>query len=122
MLSLGVTFIVTLGVFMGLLYLSACIPKEAIRENLLESAYYLEEKEDEFYFKSDGNRRTLIDNYADTIEFNIMYSVDAQHRMESLLISPFYSDNANPEYQMIDIYLDSYVINVYRGYYVVRRV
>lgn len=28
----------------------------------------------------------------------------------------------NPEYQMIDIYLDSYVINVYRGYYVVRRV
>ena len=103
MLSLGVTFIVTLGVFMGLLYLSACIPKEAIRENLLESAYYLEDKEDEFYFKSDGNRRTLIDNYADTIEWNVMYSVDAKHRMESLLISPFYSDNANPEYQMISL-------------------
>ena len=103
MLSLGVTFIVTLGVFLGLLYLSACIPKEAIRENLLESAYYLEENEDEFYHRRDNNRRTLIDNYADTIEFNIMYSVDEEHRLESLLISPFYSDNANAEYQMIYI-------------------
>lgn len=103
MLSLGVTFIVTLGVFLGLLYLSACIPKEAIRENLLESAYYLEENEDEFYHRRDNNRRTLIDNYADTIEFNIMYSVDEEHRLESLLISPFYSDNANEEYQMISI-------------------
>lgn len=102
-LSLGVTFIVTLGVFLGLLYLSACIPKEAIRENLLESAYYLEENEDEFYHRRDNNRRTLIDNYADTIEFNIMYSVDEEHRLESLLISPFYSDNANAEYQMISI-------------------
>ena len=100
---MGVTFIVTLGVLMGLLYLSACIPKEAIRENLLESAYYLEENEDEFYHRRDNNRRTLIDNYADTIEFNIMYSVDEEHRLESLLISPFYSDNANEEYQMISI-------------------
>ena len=89
-LSLGVTFIVTLGVFMGLLYLSACIPKEEIRENLLESVYYLEENEDEFYHRRDNNRRTLIDNYADTIEFNIMYSVEEEHRLESMLISPFY--------------------------------
>lgn len=94
---------VTLVSLIGLLYLSACIPKEVIRENLLESAYYLEEKEDEFYFKSSGNRRTLIDNYADAIEFNIMYSVDEEYRVESLLISPFYSDNANAEYQMISI-------------------
>ena len=102
-LSLGVTFIVTLGVLIGLLYLSACIPKEAIRENLLESAYYLEANEDEFYYRKENNRRTLIDNYADTIEFNIMYSVEEEHRLESLLISPFYSDNADEEYQMISI-------------------
>lgn len=98
-----VTFIVTLALLIGLLYISACIPKEAIRENLLESAYYMEETEDEFYHKIGENRRTLIDNYADTIEFNIMYSVDKEHRLESLLISPFYSDNANPEYQMITL-------------------
>ena len=103
MLGLVVTFVVTLTALIGLLFVSACIPKEAIRDNLLESAYYLEQKEDEFYFRKDNNRRTLIDNYADTIEFNIMYSVDAEHRLESLLISPFYSDNANAEYQMISI-------------------
>ena len=88
---------------MGLLYLSACIPKEAFRENLLESARYLEENEDEFYFTKEGNRRTVIDNYADTILYNIMYSIDDENRMTSLLISPFYSDKANQEYQMISI-------------------
>lgn len=103
LLSLGVTFVIILGVLIGLLYLSACIPKEAFRENLLESAYYLEENEDEFYHIKENNRRTIIDNYADTIVYNIMYSIDPEYRMESLIISPFYSDNANPEYQMISI-------------------
>ena len=98
-----VTFAVTLAVLIGLLYVSACIPKEAIRKNLLASAYYMDENEDEFYYIKGDNRRTIIDNYADTIEFNIMYSVEEEHRLESLLISPFYSDNANPEYQMISI-------------------
>jgi len=102
-ISLGVTFIVTLGILIGLLYLSACIPKEVFRENLLESAYYLEENEDEFYYFKENDQRTIVDNYADTIVYNIMYSVDPKHRMESLIISPFYSDNANPEYQMISI-------------------
>lgn len=103
LLSLGVTFVIILGVLIGLLYLSACIPREAFRENLLESAYYLEENEDEFYHIKENNRRTIIDNYADTIVYNIMYSIDPEYRMESLIISPFYSDNANPEYQMISI-------------------
>jgi len=102
-ISLGVTFIVTLGILIGLLYLSACIPKEVFRENLLESAYYLEENEDEFYYFKENDQRTIVDNYADTIVYNIMYSVDPKHRIESLIISPFYSDNANPEYQMISI-------------------
>ena len=97
------TFVVTMGVLIGMLYLSACIPKEAIRENLLESARILEESEDEFYYIKENNRRTIIDNYADAIVYNIMYSIEKDYRMESLIISPFYSDNANPEYQMISI-------------------
>lgn len=103
LLSLGVTFIVTLCVLIGLLYISACIPKEAFRDNLLESAKWLEENEDEFYALKEGNEGTVIDNYADTIEYNIMCSVDAKYRLESLMISPFYSDSANPQYQMITI-------------------
>ena len=98
-----VTFFITLGALIGLLYLSACIPKEAFRDNLLKSAKYLEENEDEFYYIKENNRRTIIDNYADTIVYNIMYSIDSEYRMESLIISPFYSDHANPEYQMITL-------------------
>ena len=96
-------FTITLGILIGLLYLSACIPKEAIRDNLLESVEYLEENEKEFYFIEEGNRRTVIDNYADTILYNIMYSIDDENRMRTLLISPFYSGDVNSEYQMISI-------------------
>lgn len=102
-MSLGVTFVVTLGILIGLLYISACIPKEAFRNHLLESAQWLEENEDEFYFLKENNERTIIDNYADTIVYNILYSVDSGQRLESLMISPFYSDKANPEYQMITL-------------------
>ena len=97
------TFFVTISILIGMLYLSACIPKETFRDNLLKSAKYLEENEDEFYFIKENNRRTIIDNYADTIVYNIMYSIDPEYRMESLIISPFYSDYANPEYQMITL-------------------
>ena len=100
---MGVTFVVTLGILIGLLYISACIPKEAFRNHLLESAQWLEENEDEFYFLKENNERTIIDNYADTIVYNILYSVDSGQRLESLMISPFYSDKANPEYQMITL-------------------
>lgn len=97
------TFFITLGVLIGMLYLSACIPKEMFRDNLLKTAKYLEENEDEFYYIKENNGRTIIDNYADTIVYNIMYSIDQEHRLESLIISPFYSDRANPEYQMITL-------------------
>lgn len=69
----------------------------------MESAYYLEENEDEFYTLKENNARTVADNYADTITYNIMYSVNSEKPLESLIISPFYSDNVNPEYQMISI-------------------
>lgn len=103
MLSLGMTFIAASGILIGLLYLSACIPREAIRDNLLESAEYLEENEEEFYYIKENNGRTLIDNYADTIVFNIMYSVKPDYRMVSLITSPFYSDSLNSDYQMISL-------------------
>ena len=86
-----------------MLYISACIPKEAFRDNLLETANYLEENEDEFYYIKENNRRRIIDNYADTIVYNIMYSIEQEHRLESLIISPFYSERANPEYPMITL-------------------
>ncbi len=86
---------------MLLLYASAWIPKEAFRENLLLSAEYLEEKEDEFHCLQKGNPATEIDNYADAILFNIMYSIEEKHKAVTLIEAPFYSDRGNEEYPML---------------------
>ena len=96
-------FAVTLGILIGLMYLTALIPKEAFRKNLLASAQYLSENEDEFYQIVEGDRRTLVHNYADVITFNIMYSIDGKDAWDELMMSPFYSDNINPDYPMIEL-------------------
>ena len=96
-------FAVTLGILIGLLYLTAQIPKEVFRKNLLASAKYLSENEDEFYQIVEGDKRTLVHNYADVITFNIMYSVDGKDAWDELMMSPFYSDNINPDYPMIEL-------------------
>ena len=96
-------FGVTLGILIGLLYLTAQIPKKAFRENLLESAEYLRVKEDEFYCLVEGDRRTLVHNYADVITLNIMYSIDGEDVWDELMISPFYSDGINQNYPMIEL-------------------
>ena len=96
-------FVITLGILMGLLYVTAFIPKDAFRENLLESAEYLAKNEDEFYCLVDGDRRTLIHNYADVITFNIMYSIDGEDLWDELMMSPFFSDSINQDYPMIEL-------------------
>lgn len=99
-------FVITLSVLIGLLYVTACIPKEAFRENLLKSAEYLAKEEDEFYCLVAGDRRTLIHNYADVITFNIMYSIDGEELWDELMMSPFYSDNINHDYPMIELLIE----------------
>lgn len=94
-------FCITLGILIGLLYLTALIPNTAFKENLLTSAQYLEENEDEFYRLIEDDRRTEIDNYADVILFNIMYSIDGDDLWDELMMAPFYSDHVNEEYPMI---------------------
>ena len=96
-------FAVTLGILIGLLYATALIPKEAFRDNLLVSADYLSEKEDEFYCLIEGDNRTLVHNYADVITFNIMYSIDGEDLWDELMMSPFYSDGINQNYPMIEL-------------------
>lgn len=102
-LCIILTFVFTLLFLVGLLYLSARIPNDWIRDNLAASLAYLEEEEDEFYYYRDTDRRTLIDNYADAIEFNVMYYAASSSPLENLFISPFYSDQINPDYEMIAV-------------------
>ena len=96
-------FLFTLGVLFLLLILSAQIPNYKIRENLLESANYLLESEDDFHQLIQGDRRTEIHNYADATTLNILYSVNGKGTFWSSVLSPFYSDRVNTDKSMIEL-------------------
>lgn len=96
-------FLFTLGVLFLLLILSAQIPNYKIRENLLESANYLLESEDDFHQLIKGDRRTEIHNYADATTLNILYTVNGKGAFWSSILSPFYSDRVNTDKSMIEL-------------------
>lgn len=96
-------FLFTLGVLFLLQILSAQIPNFKIRENLLESANYLLELEDDFHQLIKGDRRTEIHNYADATTLNILYTVNGKGAFWSSVLSPFYSDRVNTDKSMIEL-------------------
>ena len=96
-------FAVSLGVLIFLSWLSAGIPRRAIRENLLRSADYLLTKESQFYQIREGDRRTEIHNYADATTLNILYSIDGEDRFKEIFISPFYTDRVNEKKTVIEL-------------------
>ena len=84
-----------------LMVLTVQIPKSSIERNSQKSAAYLYEKEALFHTVVDGQELTTIDNYADTILLNIVYSLDAQHPLKSVLLASYYKEewqNANEAY------------------------
>ena len=83
----------------ALLVLSAMIPKEYIRDNMLRSAEYLYESElfGDVIEGIDGSR---IDRYADSILLNIAYHYDNDNPIRSVMLSayyftPFHEENEN---------------------------
>lgn len=101
-----VWFAVSLGILVFLFWLSAGIPRSAIRSNLLKSAEYLLSEEDVFYQMREGDRRTEIHNYADATTFNILYSMDGADRLKEIMISPFYSDRVNESKIMTELLVE----------------
>lgn len=84
-----------------LMVLTAQIPKSSIESNSQKSAAYLYEKEALFHTVVAGQKLTTIDNYADTILLNIVYCLDPQHPLESVLLASHYKEewqNANEAY------------------------
>lgn len=73
----------------ALLVLSAMIPKEYIRDNMLRSAEYLYESElfGDVIEGIDGSR---IDRYADSILLNIAYHYDKDYPLRSVMVSAYY--------------------------------
>ena len=73
----------------ALLVLSAMIPKEYIRDNMLRSAEYLYESE-LFGDAIEGIDGSRIDRYADSILLNIAYHYDKDYPLRSVMVSAYY--------------------------------
>lgn len=73
----------------GLLALTAKIPRDALRKNLLESAEYLCEGP-QFGAVVEGVEGSCIDRYADSILLGIAWQYDGDRPLESVMRSSYY--------------------------------
>lgn len=86
-----------------LLFLTAMIPQSSIQKNSEKSANYLYESEELFDTLVDGQKQTTIDNYADTILLGIVYGLDEEKPLKSVMSASYYKEdrlNANEAYQI----------------------
>ncbi len=88
-LPVSLTFAVTVVVCIVSLIITAMIPKEAIEKNCRESAEYFKER-DLFPYLIHKQFNTRQDNYADTILVNIMYHIDKENLLPSLVEASYY--------------------------------
>lgn len=89
-------FLCSLCVLCGLFLLSGLIPKEAVREHVLQSARMME-AQGEKYEWIPGKPWTCMDNYADAGWLNILYSFHSERPWQTMLESPIYVDFSSEE-------------------------
>ena len=89
-------FAVTVLVLATLLILTAFIPKDSIRKNMLSSAEYLCEDEP-FVYLDDKLYASKIDRYADAILLGIAWQYDSKEPARSVMISAFHHDEHGAE-------------------------
>lgn len=93
----------TLLLLVFLLCLTSMIPQRSIQENSEKSANYLYESEDLFDMLVEGQKLTTIDNYADTILLGIVYGLDEDNPLKSVMSASYYKEdwmNANEAYRI----------------------
>lgn len=81
--------IITIIICIGLLFVASMIPKNSIQNQMQTSAKELEEL-NLFDHVTDYVFITRQDNYADTLLINIIYNLDADNRLRSLVSAPYY--------------------------------
>ncbi|MBR6218137.1 MAG: hypothetical protein IKQ63_06415 [Eubacterium sp.] len=89
-------FIITAAVLLGLLAAAAAIPRDKIRENVKRSAKYFCER-DIFEYKAEGQKRSVIDHYADAILLNIAFQYDDKDILKSVMWSSYYRNERQEE-------------------------
>ncbi len=81
-------FILLVSIALGLLVITAMIPKERIEENMKESVQFY--KDNQGIAGKRGYEHTFIHYYADSILLNIIYNIDTDKPLESVLWSKYY--------------------------------
>ncbi len=82
-------FTLSVGIAFGILVLAAMIPKDKIDKNIKESVPFFKENQGIERYKF-GKEYTYIHYYADSIIFNIIYGMDPEKPVESVLWSKYY--------------------------------
>ncbi len=85
----ALTFLLVLGFLFSLLVLATLVPREAIKENMLESAEYMRDGS-EYFQIVDFIKASRIDHYADTITLSIAYYLDANNPVKSSMLASYY--------------------------------
>ena len=89
-------FLITACICFGLLFLVTFIPRSAIKSNIQESADYLCNKEmfEEIVEGVGGSKQ---DRYADSILLGIIWQLDSNHPLSSMMETAYYSDKNGVE-------------------------
>ena len=88
---------ITAAICIGLMTVTAMIPREAIQKKSQESAEYFAAKDSFEMIEYLGNTyNTMQDNYSDAILFHIIYHVDPKNPLKTALAAKYYQpDNIN---------------------------
>ena len=104
-------FILTVAVATALLVAAALIPREAVKDNMTESAQFLMDG-DLFGEKIKGVDGSTIDRYADSILLGIAYQYDNEHPLESVMKSAYYyTEYQNENVNLYDAVTEGYGAN-----------
>ena len=95
-------FIVTVAILTGLLFGVAKIPRKYIEENIKESLPYFEKYR--FQIDEQTKRRdyTIINPYADSMILNIIYALDTDNALKSVMEARYYSQRGDDDYDNRD--------------------
>ncbi|MCR5228075.1 MAG: hypothetical protein K6E27_12815 [Eubacterium sp.] len=90
-------FVVTAFVCFGLLFLVTLIPRSSIRKNMLKSAEYLYDQNIAYDYIIKGKDSSKQDRYADSILLGIIWQLDSDHPLKSMMETAYFSDDHGME-------------------------
>ena len=107
-----------IGVFVGtllflwlLLFLSALIPNDNIKDNILESSIYYSDRQP-YQFPENGKLNGVEDNYADAILLGVLWNMDSEDAFVTSLDTKYYDGDERGENYGLYASINGYEANV----------